>query len=489
MKNKWFVTVSLLSIAALALAACAPSATATPTTAPTTAAATSVPVTGPTTAPTTASTAAATTAATTAATAVGTAAATATPPPTPTPAPTVPAAQLGSCPLTNLEAGATITFSGWGDPSEQSVYRDSIVRFNEVCPGVTVNYNPIPTNFQTKLKAEMAAGTAPDVFYVDDQLMPAFAPAGQLMPLNSLMQEAGVQASSFIPQLLQEFTLNGQYYALPKDWGTLGLIYLPEAFQAAGIPEPTANWTFQDMAQAALTISQKTKYKGFCQAPDWARFAAWAFSYGGSYTSPDFKTATLDSPQILQAATLLDQMIQNKSLVQPSDVGASWCGDAIGKQLVAMTLEGGWLVPFMAQTYPNVTYKAVILPSGPAGKADVIFTNGIGVNAATKYPRAAAAFDFFVTGEINQLLIQNTGFAYSTHPDEISKITDPIDLAISSGGLLPKTQVAYYGPYTGAFETVITNALSRIYLKAQTVDQAFAQAQQDGQATLNGQGQ
>ena len=43
----------------------------------------------------------------------------------------------GACPLA-VEDGAVITFSGWGDESEQKVYRDSIERFKSVCPNVTV---------------------------------------------------------------------------------------------------------------------------------------------------------------------------------------------------------------------------------------------------------------------------------------------------------------------------------------------------------------
>src|SRR5689334_1693317 len=79
--------------------------------------------------------------------------ATATKPPTAAPA----GGATAGCPL-QVEDGATITFSGWGDDTEQKIYRDSIDRFKTVCPGVTVNYQPIPTDFQTKLKAQMAGG-------------------------------------------------------------------------------------------------------------------------------------------------------------------------------------------------------------------------------------------------------------------------------------------------------------------------------------------
>jgi multiple sugar transport system substrate-binding protein len=449
--SKMQTLLAVLAISVMILAACAPATTA-PTEAPTTAPAATAPE----------------------ATAVSTTA----------PATTAPSAS--ACPL-QVEDGAKIVFSGWGDQTEQQVYRDSIARFNKVCPTVSVDYQPIPDKFQDKLKAMMAGGTAPDVFYVDDQLMNAFAPSGQLLALDDYMAQAGVKRSDFIPALLTIFTLNGKTYGLPKDWGTLGLIYLPEAFQAAGIPEPTDQWTWNDMRAAAQKIAATKKYGGFCMGADWARFAPFVFSNGGAFASDDYKTATLDTPQVKQMATLVSDMYKEKSLVQPSDVGASWCGEAIGKKLVGMTTEGGWMVNFMKQTYPDVQWKAVEIPSGPVTRADVVFTNALGVNASTKYPKAAAALAIYITGEENQGAIVKTGFAYSTHPDQANLIVDPNDQAISAGGLLKDTRVAFWGPYTSKVNDAVSQALSRIFLGDQTVDQAFAQAQTEAQAALNGQ--
>ena len=398
---------------------------------------------------------------------------------------TSPPAASGTCPLP-VEAGAAITFSGWGDESEQQVYRDTIERFKTVCPEVTVNYIPVPSDFQTKLKAQMAGGTAPDVFYVDDQLMTAFAPSGQIMPLDDLMAQANVSRDGFIPALLTIFTQDGKTYALPKDWGTLGLIYLPEAFVDAGIPEPTADWTWEDMRAAAKTIADKGTFGGFCMGADWARFSPFVTSNGGSFATPDFTTATLDTPEVKTMATFVNDMFQEGSLVRAADVSAGWCGEAIGKKAVAMTTEGGWMVNFMKTTYPDVVWKAVEIPSGPVTRADVIFTNGIGVNAATPFPNAAAAFVFFATGPENQAEIVKTGFAYSTHPDQADLIVDPNDMAIAQGGLLDDAIVAYWGPNTGKVNDAVSQALDRVFLGDQTVDEAFAQAQAEAQAALGG---
>ena len=153
-----------------------------------------------------------------------------------------------------------------------------------------------------------------------------------------------------------------------------------------------------------------------------------------------------------EAATFVADLHESGALKTASDVGAGWCGEAVGKKLAGMTYEGGWMVNFMRQNYADVEWKAVPLPTGPAGKADVIFTNGIGVNAATKYPRAAAAFAIFLTGRENQGEIVQTGFAYSTHPDQLDLVVDPNDAAIAQGGTFELTRVAYWGPNTGKVE-------------------------------------
>ncbi|WP_420631004.1 ABC transporter substrate-binding protein [Candidatus Leptofilum sp.] len=385
----------------------------------------------------------------------------------------------------NVEDGATIIFSGWGDESEQQVYRDSIERFSEICPAVTVDYQPIPADYQTKLKASMAGGTAPDVFYVDDQLMTAFGPTGQLLALDDVMAEAGVSRDDFIPALLSIFTQEGTTYALPKDWGTLGLVYLPEVFAEAGIDEPTADWTWGDLQAAAEAIRDNTDKGGFCQNADWARFAPWAFGNGGAYASDDFSTALANSDEVKEAAEFVTGMYADGSIVTSADVGAGWCGEAIGKALVGMTYEGGWMVNFMRNEYPDVEWVAVELPAGPAGKADIIFTNGIGVNASTQYPQAAAAFTFFVTGAENQGEIVKTGFAYSTHPEQIDDVVDPNDAAIAQGGTFELTRVTNWGPNTGKVNDAISQALERVYLNDQTVDEAFDQANEEIQGFLD----
>lgn len=488
MKAFRYSALLALVVLALIVAACGPSGGsstgAQATTAPTTAAAEPTMAAEPTAAATTAAeptmaaepTAEATTAAepTAAATEVMTGTATA-------------GGTAGEMKTLEVEDGATLVFAGWGDPAEQQVWRDSVARFIEVYPNVSVDYQPIPADFQTKIKAQMAGGTGPDVLYVDEELMTALAPNNQLLPLDPYMEEAGVSAGDFLPALMTLFVQNGKTYALPKDWNTLGLIYLPEAFQAAGIPEPTADWSWQDLQTAAEAIQKTGKYGGFCMGADWARLAPFVFQNGGSYTSEDFKTATINSPEVKEAVQFIADMKESGALSTPSDMSAGWCGEALGKKLAAMTYEGGWMSNFMRTTYPDVQWKVVPLPKGPKGQADIIFTNGIGANAASKFPRAAAALALYLTGRENQEAIAKTGFAYSTIADQQNLITDPNDKAIAAGGPWPMTKVAYYGTNSGKVKDAVGKMLERIFLGDQTVEESIAQAETDINQVLSGQ--
>ncbi len=162
----------------------------------------------------------------------------------------------------------------------------------------------------------------------------------------------------------------------------------------------------------------------------------WAFELGGTYTNSSNTKATLNTKEIKEAASYLLKMKKDGLLVTSSDVGAGWGGEAIRKKLVAMTYEGGWMVNYMRNQFPDVNWKAVQVAKASNGKrSDVIFTNAIGVNVHTKYPKAAAAFTIFVTSRENQAEITKTGFAYSTHPDQLDLIKDPNDKEIAAGGL------------------------------------------------------
>src|SRR5437763_1107902 len=90
-----------------------------------------------------------------------------------------------------IEPGAQLRVSSWGDTSEQQVNRDSLQRFNQVYPDVKITYEPQPSDYQTKLLAQIKGGSQPDVFYLDVDLPYQLIPNNVLLDLAPALTAVG----------------------------------------------------------------------------------------------------------------------------------------------------------------------------------------------------------------------------------------------------------------------------------------------------------
>ncbi|MCZ7545879.1 MAG: extracellular solute-binding protein [Anaerolineae bacterium] len=264
------------------------------------------------------------------------------------------------------------------------------------------------------MKANMAGGTAADVFYVDADLMTSFGRNGQLLPLDEYMEAVGLTRDAYVPALIEMFTFEDVTYGLPKDMGSLGLVYITRFFDDAGIDYPTAEWTWDDLMAAAEEIYDATGIHGICVLPDVGRWPAAVYQTGGEIMNEDMTEAVFNSPEAVEALEFWYGMYDAGYGAWPTDIGVGWCGEAIGRELTAMAWEGGWMINYMNLDFPDVEYAIVPLPSGPAGEGNLLFTNAWGAKANTRYPVAAAALAMFLAGPENQEAILQTGFALPT---------------------------------------------------------------------------
>lgn len=367
------------------------------------------------------------------------------------------------------EDGATLRVSGWGEESEQQIVRDSITRFNELFPDVEVIYEPIPNDFPTAIKAQIAGGTAPDVFYVNDDLFINLSPNGQLLALNDYMELAGVSAEDYPAGLMSQWIASdGMIYGIPKDFNSLALFYLPELFDEADIDYPTADWTWDDLYDAAEAITGATEATGMCTPPDVGRWPALVLANGGQIINEDFAESLINSPEAVEATEFWYGMYTDGIGAVPADIGMGWCGEAIGNELVGMVYEGGWLVNYLNTSFPEVEWSVAPLPSTPdGGEGNLLFQNAWGANAATEYPNAAALLVMFLTSPMNQQPIAEVGFALPTHNDLLTNEEFLASLDLSSRILLEGAnngQAFFYGSKNGEVIGAMGNALNDIFL-------------------------
>ena len=389
-----------------------------------------------------------------------------------------------NCPSsTNTTAAAatsgsvTLTVSGWtSTPAEDALVQSNLKNFEQLHPNIHINWSPIPGDYPTKMRANVAGGTVPDVFYLSPDMSSEYISAGKLLNLSPYMARDKVSASNYYSALTNPFVCtSGQVYGLPKDWASLGVFYNKQMFQAAGLSAPSANWTWTDMQNDAAKLTKNAGASnavyGMSLSADASRWGAFLLANGGTMLNKDGSQAMFNSAAGVSALTYYDSYIKNKTGVLPTQVGAPWNGDAFGKEKAAMTIEGPWLIPYMASTYPSVQYGIAPLPVSPSGKqANLIFTNAWAASSATKNPEAAWELIKYMTGTTVQKSQLDAGFALPTvkglendpyftqHPD-FKVLFDAASIGYAD----------YYGPQDVAIHSDLNTALQSIMLNKQTV--------------------
>ncbi|GAB3471602.1 extracellular solute-binding protein [Kineococcus endophyticus] len=252
------------------------------------------------------------------------------------------------------------------------------------------------SDLNQQLAQGFASSNPPDVFYVGSDTVASYASNGSLLAYGDELKDK----DDFYPNLRDAFTVDGEFYCAPKDFSTLALVIDEKAWQAAGLTDADVPTTWDQLASVAqrLTTGGRT---GLVTSSEFQRLGVFAAQAGGSLVT-DGK-ATASSAQMVQGLTYVKSLLANGSMKFAADVGAGDGTEALGTGKAAMTIEGNWIVGGVASSYPDLQYKVVKLPAGPAGPATFTYTNCWGIAADSKNQAAAKQLVEAMTSSDQQL--------------------------------------------------------------------------------------
>ncbi|NHN55528.1 extracellular solute-binding protein [Calidifontibacter sp. DB0510] len=291
----------------------------------------------------------------------------------------------GSAPSQNTKTAGGVKLTmmiGSSGPAETKAVQDATAAWGK-SSGNTVNV-VAASNLDQQLGQGFAGANPPDVFYVDASKIGTYAKAGYLFPYGDQLDK-----STFEDSLVQAFSYQGKFYCAPKDSSTLALQINTDLWKAAGLTDKDYPTTWAQLETVAKKLT-KGNVTGLVIGNDHNRGGAFMVQAGGWLQSGGKITATdpgnvkgLQEVQKLMQAGVLKYNTQTK----PS---TGWGGEALGKKVAAMTIEGNWIAGGM-KDFPGVKYKTVELPAGPAGKGSLMFSNCWGIAAKSKNQAAAVA--------------------------------------------------------------------------------------------------
>ncbi|MDO8381611.1 MAG: extracellular solute-binding protein [Microbacterium sp.] len=254
----------------------------------------------------------------------------------------------------------------------------------------------VANDLAQQLSQGFAAGSPPDLFYLSTDQIAGYAGNGSLMPYGDELSNK----DDFYPSLVENFTVDGDFYCAPKDFSTLALVINTGLWSAAGLTDadiPTT-WEELDAVAATLTAGGAT---GLAFGTEYQRIGTFMAQAGGGLVVDG--EAVANSAENIEALEYVKAGLESGTFAYASDLGAGWGGEAFGKELAAMVIEGNWIGGAMSNDFPDVEYIVAELPAGPAGEGTLQFTNCWGMSADSPNQEAALDLVEYLTTAEQQL--------------------------------------------------------------------------------------
>lgn len=254
----------------------------------------------------------------------------------------------------------------------------------------------VANDLAQQLSQGFAAGSPPDLFYLSTDAIAGYAGNGSLVAYGDEL----ANKDDFYPSLVENFTVDGDFYCAPKDFSTLALIINTDLWEAAGLTEADVPTTWDELAAVSKTLTTDGRV-GLAFGAEYQRVGTFMAQAGGGMVVDG--QAAANSPENVEALEYVKSHLEDGRFAYAADVGAGWGGEAFGKQLAAMVIEGNWIGGAMSADYPDVNYLVAELPAGPAGQGTLQFTNCWGMAADSPNQQAALDLVEYLTSTEQQL--------------------------------------------------------------------------------------
>ena len=322
-------------------------------------------------------------------------------------------------------AATKVVWSNWAvDVGSKARLEEQKRAYETAVPGSTVELQNTPIGeYMTKLLANYAADTAPDVVRLNTEQLPIFASRGQVVDLDPLLgrtTDAWTKRPDVKTQLVDRFRFGRGLTGLPYGGDMDALFFNKTLFAADGATLPPAkyndpDWTYDRVLALAKQLTKRRPDGGTNQLGIDAggyRYEGHVENAGGSWFTVDGKTFTGHQPPAVAAIDWLAalRLTHNVSAATGTD-------DARLMNFVSGKLAMSWSgVSQASNRIQDVAdrFDWDVAPAPRWGTNPLVVKSGFSaltLSKQSKQPEPTWSFLHWVTGPVGSLPDVETGWS------------------------------------------------------------------------------
>ncbi len=308
-----------------------------------------------------------------------------------------------------------IRFMTWEGEAMNKAILATMDKFMAENPGIKVELEPSPlTDYGIKLQEMLAAGIAPDIFMVGNDMALNYDANELVLDLKPFLDADPDFVKGFYPGVLVTYTNGERVVGLPGLINMYGIFYNKQFFDDAGLTYPAIGWTYADMVAAAEALKDTASGRfGLChKGNDVFQTAIYSASKDGSgFCDAIFPVSKVQaSNSFREGVTLISGAIKSGAITPPTwdetNITANFMQGAI-----PMFKYGQWAADEIIRNAPD-TLKWGYAPSPLVNKnAQIIDAVGWCINAQPSNAEAAFKVLKFLESETYKEVLGQTPVA------------------------------------------------------------------------------
>lgn len=266
-------------------------------------------------------------------------------------------------------------------PPEVELRNQFNASFMEAHPGVQVVQELLPAgqNYFEKLQTLVAAGTPPDLFDMWEGYVQPYAANGVLLNLDPFFEKDDkVKKDDLLPAAKLGGSWQDSVYAFSIGFmpGPISVYYNVDHFQKAGLPDPSSDWKWDDLKEAAQALTVDSNGDGMPE--QWGLvfdlwfvpWLYWIWSNGGDVFNKDETQCTLTDSAAVEAIQYWADLVNVDGVAIPTAELQAMQGSLNSFQtgVVSMYLGNTWDVGQLKEARKQgLNWKAVLSPTANNG--------------------------------------------------------------------------------------------------------------------------